>query len=221
LGQLNTFLARSGRGGSGRPQFASGHPHPIAERAWYTFAVTVGGGSMAHFVNGVEEMRDTCGTDDEGEPMPCETPLPYFPHAHGRMSIGVRINQVWPRTLEPLWRRPVYFIRDSPYKNTQGGVRMTPTPAPDQVCWFKGVVAAVRFTPRVLPAAELLRPPSRAAAPPPPAAAPTLFERFEVPVYVACGILLAAAVFFAARKAHAVRHHDARCPAGRGCSAAG
>ena len=83
----------SGRGGSGRPQFAKDHPHRIAERAWYTFAVTVGGGSMAHFVNGVEEMRDKCGTDGVG-PIPCETPIPYIPHAHGRMSIGVRINQV-------------------------------------------------------------------------------------------------------------------------------
>ena len=136
---------------------------------------------MAHFVNGVEEMRDKCGTDGVG-PIPCETPIPYIPHTHGRMSIGVRINQV---------------------------------------CCFTGVVAAVRFTPRVLPTSELLRPPNRTAAvpPPPPAAAPTLFEQFEILVYVACGILLAAVVFFAGKKAHAV--HPVRCPAGRGCSAAG
>jgi hypothetical protein len=120
----------SPRGLGGQTQFGAAHRHPISPTRWYTFAATVGpdpatGGnvSFAHFVNGVEEMRDICCTANSSDPAfgcaACPGPLEFVPHKTGRISIGVRINSI---------------------------------------CHFKGTVAAVRFTPRVLAPHELMQP---------------------------------------------------------------
>lgn len=118
-------------------QFGKDYQRPVPRKGgstWFTFAATVGPSaavpaSYAHFINGVEEMRDVCcktgvpPNDDPENPAcsKCASPLVFAPHKTGRMSLGVRINDI---------------------------------------CHFKGVIAAIKLTPRVLSAHELMRPPS-------------------------------------------------------------
>jgi hypothetical protein len=83
---VETRLTRGGRwfldtyvksGGVAHTLFAKEHNHPVGR--WYHVALVVGGGTMRHYVDGIEEMS---------------RPIAFTPQKAGRTSVGVRINEV-------------------------------------------------------------------------------------------------------------------------------
>jgi hypothetical protein len=71
---LDTYVKS---GGVAHTLFAKEHEHPVGR--WYHAALVVGGGTMRHYVDGVEEMS---------------RPIAFAPQKAGRTSVGVRINEV-------------------------------------------------------------------------------------------------------------------------------
>ena len=72
---LDTFLHS---GDNGRPLLDSTKRHPMGKWAWV--ALVYDGKTMSDYVNGVKEL---------------EGPVSFAPMADGRMSLGVRLNQVY------------------------------------------------------------------------------------------------------------------------------